>query len=619
MVPGRARSTPMGDRFRALYPELAVAATPALRRCARRHRRRPRATAAGSWSSPASTAPTRAAPRPPRARGRRRWTAGCGARQRPRRCVEHGATVYVGDHVGDIEGAPAPRALSASRVPTGPMHRATSCARPAPTSSSTTWRRSRPGSTSTCSTGGWPPSTRGCAELGRVAVAFSGGADSAFLLAAAARALGRRERRRRDGGLRQPAGRRARARRAAFAAGLGVAARDARDPRDGARRATAPTPATGATSARPSCSTSLAPLRRASSASPTSRPAPTPTTRVAGFRPGIRAAAERGAVTPLLDAGLTKAQVRAASRRWGCRPGTSRRRPACPAAIAYGVAITPARLARVERAEAGAARGARRGRHRGARPAGARPRRAAARVEVDRGCGRLAVAAAGRARGGPRGRVRRGRGRPARVPVRRDERAAAGPGALPLTSGQTRRPAPGGIGWLTASGSGAGRAPTHPSHSPAEQRSPVPTGKVKWYDTEKGFGFLTRDDGGDVFVHRDALPAGVPGLKPGSRVEFGIVEGRKGEQALPSRCSTRCRRWRSRRGGAPQAGRGHGDHRRGPDQAARRRRQLAAPRALPRPRRPARRPPPSCAPWPATSRLLDPAPDTPSQARAARV
>jgi cold shock protein len=60
----------------------------------------------------------------------------------------------------------------------------------------------------------------------------------------------------------------------------------------------------------------------------------------------------------------------------------------------------------------------------------------------------------------------------------------------------------------------------------------VPTGKVKWYDTEKGFGFLTRDDGGDVFVHRDALPQGVEALKPGSRVEFGIVDGRRGEQAL---------------------------------------------------------------------------------------
>ena len=50
----------------------------------------------------------------------------------------------------------------------------------------------------------------------------------------------------------------------------------------------------------------------------------------------------------------------------------------------------------------------------------------------------------------------------------------------------------------------------------------MPTGKVKWYDTEKGFGFLSRDDGGDVFVHESALPEGVPALKPGSRVEFGI-------------------------------------------------------------------------------------------------
>ena len=60
----------------------------------------------------------------------------------------------------------------------------------------------------------------------------------------------------------------------------------------------------------------------------------------------------------------------------------------------------------------------------------------------------------------------------------------------------------------------------------------MPTGKVKWYDTDKGFGFLSRDDGGDVFVHSSALPAGVAALKPGSRVEFGIVDGRRGEQAL---------------------------------------------------------------------------------------
>jgi CspA family cold shock protein len=63
----------------------------------------------------------------------------------------------------------------------------------------------------------------------------------------------------------------------------------------------------------------------------------------------------------------------------------------------------------------------------------------------------------------------------------------------------------------------------------------VPTGKVKFYDAEKGFGFLARDDGGEVFVHQSALPEGVTSLKPGLRVEFGVAEGRRGEQALSVR------------------------------------------------------------------------------------
>jgi len=63
----------------------------------------------------------------------------------------------------------------------------------------------------------------------------------------------------------------------------------------------------------------------------------------------------------------------------------------------------------------------------------------------------------------------------------------------------------------------------------------VPTGKVKWFDEEKGFGFLARDDGGEVFVHQSALPAGTTSLKPGSRVEFGVAEGKRGEQALSVR------------------------------------------------------------------------------------
>jgi pyridinium-3,5-biscarboxylic acid mononucleotide sulfurtransferase len=72
---------------------------------------------------------------------------------------------------------------------------------------------------------------------------------------------------------------------------------------------------------------------------------------LAGFRPGIRAASERGAVTPLLDAGLTKAQVRAASRQWGL-PTWDKPAAACLSSrIAYGVEVTAARLSRVERAE----------------------------------------------------------------------------------------------------------------------------------------------------------------------------------------------------------------------------------------------------------------------------
>jgi cold shock protein len=63
----------------------------------------------------------------------------------------------------------------------------------------------------------------------------------------------------------------------------------------------------------------------------------------------------------------------------------------------------------------------------------------------------------------------------------------------------------------------------------------VPTGKVKWFSAEKGFGFLSREDGDDVFVHRDALPAGTTELKPGQRVEFGVAQGRRGDQALQVR------------------------------------------------------------------------------------
>lgn len=72
---------------------------------------------------------------------------------------------------------------------------------------------------------------------------------------------------------------------------------------------------------------------------------------VAGFRPGIRAAAERGAVTPLADAGLDKATIRATARAWGL-PVWDKPQAACLSSrVAYGIQISPTRLARVEAAE----------------------------------------------------------------------------------------------------------------------------------------------------------------------------------------------------------------------------------------------------------------------------
>ncbi|MEU4694484.1 cold shock domain-containing protein [Actinoplanes sp. NPDC023714] len=60
----------------------------------------------------------------------------------------------------------------------------------------------------------------------------------------------------------------------------------------------------------------------------------------------------------------------------------------------------------------------------------------------------------------------------------------------------------------------------------------MPTGRVKWYDAAKGFGFVTSDEGGDVFLPKGSLPTGVTELKTGQRIEFGVVDSRKGAQAL---------------------------------------------------------------------------------------
>lgn len=63
----------------------------------------------------------------------------------------------------------------------------------------------------------------------------------------------------------------------------------------------------------------------------------------------------------------------------------------------------------------------------------------------------------------------------------------------------------------------------------------MPTGKVKWYEPSKGFGFLVTDEGQEVYLNASALPAGTTELRAGTRMEFGVAEGRKGAQALSVR------------------------------------------------------------------------------------
>lgn len=63
----------------------------------------------------------------------------------------------------------------------------------------------------------------------------------------------------------------------------------------------------------------------------------------------------------------------------------------------------------------------------------------------------------------------------------------------------------------------------------------MPTGKVKFYDEAKGFGFIASDEGTEVYLHVSALPTGTLSVRPGTRVEFSLFDGKRGAQATSVR------------------------------------------------------------------------------------
>jgi CspA family cold shock protein len=80
-------------------------------------------------------------------------------------------------------------------------------------------------------------------------------------------------------------------------------------------------------------------------------------------------------------------------------------------------------------------------------------------------------------------------------------------------------------------GVGQTRGPGHRDSKQDEERMRI-TGKVKWFNNAKGYGFIEREGGSDVFVHYSAITgAGFRSLEEGQAVEFEIVDGPKGPQA----------------------------------------------------------------------------------------
>ncbi|MBO0868325.1 MAG: ATP-dependent sacrificial sulfur transferase LarE [Micromonosporaceae bacterium] len=257
---------------------------------------------------------------------------------------ETGATVYVGDHLADMAAARA-AGVTAVGVTTGPC--------------SAQQLREAGADVVLADLTGFPDWLAGhllgvrlatldrlLRGLGRVVVAYSGGADSAFLLAAAARALG-------PGNVvaataispSLPASELTAAKRLPRQLGVPHLTPETDElSRDGYRA--------NAGDRCYFCKAELLETLIPLADGATVLTGTNADDAVAGFRPGIRAAEQRGAVAPLRDAGLTKAQVRQASRDWGLSTWDKPAAACLSSRIAYGIPISRERLARVERAEA---------------------------------------------------------------------------------------------------------------------------------------------------------------------------------------------------------------------------------------------------------------------------
>jgi uncharacterized protein len=340
------RVAELGDRFRALYPDIAVLPTPAFAgarealAAVRKHHGET-LVVTGKYRPNAQLHVDALELDVDHLVG---WAWGHGKAEF---ITAHGASVFVGDHIHDVEGALAAGALSVSVLTGGCTEEELRAAGTDVVLRDLTefpaWLDEHVLATRLRTL------EEDLAGRGSVMVAFSGGADSAFLLAAAVRVLGPANvvaATAYSGSL--PHSERGPARELADALGVRVLTPETLEiDRAGYRRNDGDRCF--------HCKAELLDVLRELAAVENVAHIATGTNADdarAGFRPGINAAREREAITPLLDAGLTKEQVREVSRRWGL-PTWDKPAAACLSSrVAYGIEVSPERLARVEAAEA---------------------------------------------------------------------------------------------------------------------------------------------------------------------------------------------------------------------------------------------------------------------------